>query len=98
MKPDKTKAHALFKCLLEVEMALIERGQAQMNESFQKFNEAADTINNMPKDVFDELKRTKKKTTTNQSSRLITLVDDFVVGRKINYMCHYQVTCIGGLK
>ena len=60
VKPNKTKAHALFKCLLEVEMALIERGQAQMNESFQKFNEAADTINNMPKDVFDELKRTKK--------------------------------------
>ena len=41
-------------------MALIERGQAQMNESVQKANKAADTINNMPKDVFDELKKTKK--------------------------------------
>ena len=60
VKPNKTKAQALFKHLFEVEMALIERGQSQMNESVQKFNEAADTINNTPKDVFDELKRMKK--------------------------------------
>ena len=44
VKPNKTKAQALFKRLFEIEMALIERGEAEMNESVQKFNEAADTI------------------------------------------------------
>ncbi len=59
VEPNKTKAHAIFQRLFEVEMALMERGRAEMNESVQKLNEAADTIMNMPKDEFDELKKTK---------------------------------------
>jgi TPR repeat protein len=57
INPNKTKAQALFKRLFEVEMALIERGEAEMNESIQKVTDAADTINNIPKEVFDELKK-----------------------------------------
>jgi len=60
VKPNKTKAHAIFKRLFEIETALMDKGQAEMDKSIQKANEAADTIMNTPKDVFDDLKKTKE--------------------------------------
>jgi len=59
VKPNKTKAHAIFKRLFEIETALMDKGQAEMDKSIQKANEAADTIMNTPKEVFDDLKKTK---------------------------------------
>jgi len=44
VKPNKAKAQALFKRLFEIEMALMDKGQAEMDESVKKFNEAADDI------------------------------------------------------
>jgi len=60
VKPNKAKAHALFKRLFEIETALMDKGQAELDESVKKFNQAADTIKNMPNDVFDDLKKTKE--------------------------------------
>lgn len=44
VKPNKTKARSLFERLFEVEIALMKRCQAQINESVDKFNQAMDTI------------------------------------------------------
>jgi TPR repeat protein len=51
VEPDKAKASALFDRLFEIETAIINREQAKMNQSSEKFNNALDTIEKMiPKD------------------------------------------------
>lgn len=50
VKPDQTKARALFKRLLEIEVALAERGKSQMDQSVWKANRAADNILKIIKD------------------------------------------------
>ncbi len=44
LKPNKDKAHELFERLFEVETANIDRGEAQMNEAVDKFNNATNVL------------------------------------------------------
>jgi TPR repeat protein len=44
VEPDKTKARAIFERLFEVEKAIMDRGQAKMHESSEKFDKSLDTI------------------------------------------------------
>ena len=51
VEPDKTQARALFDRLFEVESAIMDREQAKIQKSSEKFDEALDTIKKMmPKD------------------------------------------------